>query len=110
MERRLPSLNALVACELPHRLIDLRGELPRRCEDQRTRDVPADGRRRSEPFEQRQNERRCFAGAGLGDADDICAADDVRNGSALNRRRSLISGVMNRLDNFRAEPEGTKWH
>ena len=52
-------------------------------------------------------ERECrgLAGARLRETDDVAPRQDQRNSLALNRRRRLIAGVPNRLQQFALEAE-----
>lgn len=73
-------------------LFDLRGELARRLEDQRARHTGA-GPAFFEAGEHRQHEGGRFAGAGLGDAQNILAEQRMRDGAGLDRRRLAIAGI-----------------
>ena len=41
-----------------------------------------------------------LAGAGLGDAEDVAAREDVRDGLRLNRRRFRVAGRDDRLQHL----------
>jgi hypothetical protein len=60
--------------------------------------------------EDRKREGRSFAGPGLGNAHDIAASQNVRNGLCLNRRRDLIlfvgQGTGDRLGQSKVKKSG----
>ncbi len=58
----------------------------------------------------RQNERRRFASAGLRDADEIVPGENVRDRRHLNRSRLGVTGFLHGFENFRGKVKGTKWH
>ena len=88
---------------------DLRGELARRRKHQHAdlaglRDVAGGG----EAVERRQHEGRGLAGAGLGDAEQVAAGQDGRDGLELDRRRLRIILRGERIEQGLREPEGMK--
>ena len=97
--------DAVMSGQRPDRFVDLCGELARWRENEDAGYAAADGRRSGELFEKRQHEGCGFTRAGLRDADDVVACQNVRDGGGLNRRRRLIAGGVYGLENFRAEPE-----
>ena len=64
--------------------------------------------RGGEPVERGQHERRRLAGAGLGDAEQVAAGQDRRDGLALDRRRLRIILRGERIEQGLREPEGMK--
>ena len=60
-------------------------------------------------MENRQREGRRLAGAGLSNADEIAARENVRNGLGLDRRRGDMFFVDERLRDRRGEAETMKW-
>ena len=50
-----------------------------------------------EVLEDRQHERRGLAGAGLGDADEVAAFEETRDGLLLDGRRGRIARIRNRM-------------
>ena len=60
--------------------------------------------------EDRQRERRRLAGAGLRDADEIVAREDLRDGRRLDGRRLRVTGFLDCFENIGAEIESAKWH
>ena len=60
------------------------------------------------PVQDRQQERRGLAGAGVGAADQIVAAHDDRNDRALDRRRRGESANANAFDERGFEAEGVE--
>ena len=96
-QRQMPAVGADV-------LFDLRDQLARRRDHQHAH-ACAVGRRRGQPFEQRQHERRRLAGAGLRDADDVAAGEDHGNRLRLDRRRLDVAFFLERLRELRTEAE-----
>ena len=91
-------------------LLDLRRELASRREDEGANLLRADRRPRREELEHRQDERRGLAGAGLGDADDVGAAEDLRNGGGLDRRGLRVTRVFESVEEAGFETEGGERH
>ena len=61
-----------------------------------------------EPVERRQHECRRLAGAGLGDAEQVAAGEDRRDGLALDRRRLRIILRGERIEQGLGKPKGLK--
>ena len=90
-------------------VLDLRGELARRLEDQRARHA----RPRAavlERGEHRQHEGGGLAGAGLGDAEHVAARQHVRDRLFLDRGGGRVSGGSNRRENLVGQAEMGKRH
>ena len=89
---------------------DLRGELAGRGEHQHA-DALGDrmDARVGEPVERRQHERRGLAGAGLGDAEQVAAGQDGRDGLRLDRRRHGVIFRRERVEEGLREPEVGKF-
>jgi len=86
---------------------NLRGELARRLEDQRTRHAGA----RPAAFEQGehgQDERGRLAGPGLRNADDVLLFEDIRDGLRLNFSGLGVTRGRDRVGHFGAEAEPGK--
>ena len=62
-------------------------------------------RRGGKPLQDGEREGRGLAGAGLGDAEEIPAGEDVRNGLGLDGRRRRIFLVRERPEERRGEAE-----
>ena len=58
-----------------------------------------------QPVERRQHEGRGLAGAGLGDAEQVAAGKDGRDGLRLDRRRHDIILRRERVEEGLREPE-----
>ena len=90
---------------------DLGGELTRRGQHQHADlaglEIFALG---GEPVERRQHEGRGLAGAGLGDAEQVAPGQQRRDGLALDRRRRVVFGMRERIENGLREPESLKSH
>ena len=86
--------------------LDLRGELACRGEHQSPQALGAVQQAR----EDRQDERRGLAGAGLRRADQIMAGEDEWNRARLNGHRVAITGGANAAKNGSGEPEGCERH
>ena len=86
---------------LLERLADLQRELAGGREHERLRGLL----RHVEAGEDRQRERRGLAGAGLGEAHDVAAGEERRDGRGLDRRRRLVSDVVERLEHRTLEAE-----
>ena len=89
-------------------VFDLAAELARRREDEDAREAALVGRRRARPehaVQDRQEERRGLARAGVGAADEVAAVHDDRDDRALNRRRAREAADANALDERRLEAE-----
>jgi hypothetical protein len=92
----------VVNAELLESLGDLRSELARRFQNERTRHSCA----RPALFEtgkHRQNERGRLACPGLGDADDVAALIGRWNGLRLNWRRRIEAGGGDCVEYFLAK-------
>ena len=63
---------------------------------------------RRKPVERGQHERRRLAGAGLGDAEEIAAGQDRRDGLELDRRRLRVIFRRERVEEGLREPERMK--
>jgi len=91
------------------RFIDLQGKFAGRREDQGA--YRMFGRRRAaarkgqDALQDGQREGGRLAGAGLGAAHDVLAADDERNCLSLDRRRLGITLFENRAQQFRGQAE-----
>ncbi len=85
-------------------LRDLGCEFAGRREDQRTRHAGA-GAAGFEPGDHRQGEGCGFAGAGLGDAEDITAAQCDGDGVRLDGGGDRVTSCLNGGQNLGAEPE-----
>ena len=57
-----------------------------------------------------QHKGRRFAGAGLGDADQVLAGKDRRNGRGLDRSGFGVAGLLDGFENTGFEAQGAKWH
>ena len=78
---------ALLAAEAEQAVLDLQGEFAGGGQDQGARgEAVRRGRVGGEMLQHRQRERRGLAGAGLGDAEQIAAGEQVRDGGCLDRR------------------------
>ena len=79
-------------------LVDLRRQLARWREDEDAR-IPRIGAwfLREETLENRKNECCGFPRAGLGDADEIAAAENFRNGLRLDGCRRRVTGLADGL-------------
>ena len=86
---------------------DLPGQLARRRQHQHAagagRGAAVGG---GEPVDRRQHEGRGLAGAGLGDAEQVAALQDRRNGLQLDRGRRVVILRGKRLQKGLREPEG----
>ena len=93
----------------PEAGVDLNRELARRREDQGARAamVGADAVF-GETLEQRQAERRGLAGAGLGDAQQVAAGQQRRDGADLDRRRRGVVLGRERAQKRLGKAEGCK--
>ena len=80
-------------------LLDLRGELARRLEDEGARH-PRARPALFEDGEHRQDEACRLAGAGLRDAEHVAALEHVRDRARLNRRRLDIPACLDRCEDF----------
>ena len=58
----------------------------------------------------RQHEGGGLAGSGLGDAEDVAAGEDMRDGLRLDRRRLRVTGGCDSLKNFLAKSEVGERH
>ena len=95
----------------PHVLLDLNSEFASGCEDQSARAaVAAVADRFRELGENGESERGGFAGAGLRDADDIIARENVGDGRRLHGSGLGVAGFLNCLQDFRMETESEKRH
>jgi len=56
-------------------------------------------------FDHGQGEAGGFAGAGLGDADQVAPFQHDRNALRLNGRRRGVAGIGHRLENIRGKPQ-----
>ena len=90
-------------------LLDLRGELARRREDQRAHRM---ARRRDarvrvmrEPLQERQREARGLAGAGLRAAHHVAAGEHERDRLDLDRRRRGVTLLLDGLEQLRAQAQ-----
>ena len=89
-------------------VFDLHAELARRRENQHAceADVGWSCRARlQQAIENRQQERRCLAGAGIGAADHIVARQRQRDDGALDRRGRFEAAHANAFEKRRIEPE-----
>ena len=88
---------------------NLRGELARWCEHQHAHlaglQIGAVG---GKPVQRGQHERRCLAGARLGDAEEVAAGEDRWDSLALDRRRRRIIAVRKRIEDGLRQPERSK--
>ena len=88
---------------------DLRGKLTGRCEHQHAdlaglRDLPRGG----QTVERGQHERRGLAGARLGDAEQVAAGQDRRNGLELDGGRLRIIFRGKRIEQGLRQPQALK--
>ena len=94
-----------------HVFLDLHDQFARRRDDEHARPAAVSlAQPAREMVQDRQDKRGRLAGAGLGDADDIVAGQNLRNGRRLDRRGL---GVTSFLDGFKdavVETERTKGH
>ncbi len=58
-----------------------------------------------ETLDHRQRERRCLAGAGLGDSENVAARENRRNRLHLDRSRTLVAFFGERVEDGLGEPE-----
>ena len=99
----------VVLAVLLEALGDLRREFACRLQDQRARHArlcPAIG----QTLDHRQGEPGRLAGARLGDAHDILAAEDDRNGLFLDGSRCGVTGFRDGAEQFGAKAEAFKRH
>ena len=88
---------------------DLHRQLARRLEDQRARHARA-AAAVVQDVDHRQHEAGGLAGAGLGDADQVLAHQNGRNGGALNRSRLVVAAVIDGAEQFVGKAEIGKSH
>ena len=92
-----------MAAVVAHEFFCLQGQLTSGSDDQRANAFAAHARSVcGEQVQDRQCECRGFPRSGLGDADDIAAAEDERNGFALNGSRLCVAGFPNCFGQIRA--------
>ena len=90
---------------------DLDGQFARRRQDQRA----AGARRglavlRVEHLQDWQRERRCLAGAGFGEAEQVAALQERRDGLGLDRRRRVVVLFVQCLQECRSKVQvGERW-
>ncbi len=91
---------------LAHVLFDLHDQLAGWSDDQGAHD-PAVRRRAAggEALQNRKHERGGLAGAGLGDSDDVVAAQHERDCFGLDGGRFCVAGFAHGFGDFRVEPE-----
>src|SRR4051812_8852622 len=110
----------------PDALLDLEAELAGRREDERTnrlppvvsprtpagfgRVLPARRASRVEQLEQRQDERRRLAGAGLGACEHVTSAEDQGDRLALDGSRFAVALIGDRAEQLGRQPEDIKGH
>ena len=99
--------NGQVAAVGPNALVDLRGELTRRHEDQR-----ADGRStalvprfRHQPLQERQGEAGGLAGTGLRAGENVLTIENERDRLQLNGRRLLVILIVDCAQKFGLKAE-----
>ena len=84
----------------PEALADLEGELAGRGQHQNPRFLaPGGGASRCEKLQDRQRKGGSLAGAGLGDAEEVLALEELRDGLRLDRRRLGVSLLFERAPN-----------
>ena len=88
---------------------DLHRQLARRLEDQRARHARA-AAAVVQDVDHRQDEAGGLAGAGLGDADQVLAHQDRRDGGALDGRGLAVAAVVNGAEQFVGKAEIGKSH
>ena len=86
---------------------NLLGEFPRRGNYDGPRDTP---RQTHESVEQGKQERRGFAGPGLGRGDDILAGEGRGDGSSLNRSRFFVPEIFDGADEQRMQTQIRERH
>ena len=97
-----------IATVLPGRLRDLGGELTRRCDHERARRPARPAA--AEALQNRQQEGRRLAGAGLCAGDQILSVQHRRNGAFLDGRGGLVARAIDRAKNFRAQAQVGELH
>ena len=90
-------------------LFDLRGEFARRLENQRARHSRP-GAALFQHREHRQHEGRGLAGAGLGDAENVAARQNVGDGLFLNGGRGGVAGGRDGGEHLVGQAEMGKGH
>ena len=94
-----------------HVFLDLHHQLARRRDHQRAHPAPLPfAEPSSEMMQNRQDEGRRLAGAGLRDADDIAPGENLRNGGRLDRRRLGVTSFLDGFEDAVVETERTKGH
>ena len=88
-----------------HLIFDLDGQLARRRQHQRAGRGRARRHRVEEALENRHEERRGLAGAGLGAGDDVAAGQRERNHAALDRPRLVPAEVADAAEQPRVEAQ-----
>jgi hypothetical protein len=99
VQARVASIDAQVLC-------NLHAQLARRHEDHaaRTRFTAA------EAIEHRQAERGGLAAAGLAEADQVSAGEDLGDGVRLDVGRRFVASCAHTAEDGLLEPEGTETH
>ena len=83
---------------------NLCGEFARRAENETARHAGT-GAAFRQAVDHRQHESGRLAGAGLGDAGDVAATENMRDGFGLNRGRDLVARLVQGLEDVRGKPE-----
>ena len=93
----------------PDILLDLHHEFARRGDDESPDFSPITRNEgRGQFAEDRENERRRFARAGLRDPDEIVTGQNLRDGGGLNGGGFGVTGFLDGFKNIGSEAKGTK--